>query len=83
MYSNALVLCCGRDEAEIKKRAEAIGRDVDELRENGLAGTPSELVDKIGTFADAGSQRVYLQTLDLADLDHLELVASEVMPQLQ
>lgn len=83
VYSNALVLCCGRDEAEIKKRAEAIGRDVDELRENGLAGTPSELVDKIGTFADAGSQRVYLQTLDLADLDHLELVASEVMPQLQ
>ncbi|PBI99829.1 F420-dependent glucose-6-phosphate dehydrogenase [Rhodococcus erythropolis] len=83
VYSNALVLCCGRDEAEIKKRAEAIGRDVDELRENGLAGTPSELVDKIGTFAEAGSQRVYLQTLDLADLDHLELVASEVMPQLQ
>ncbi len=38
---------------------------------------------KIGTFAEAGSQRVYLQTLDLADLDHLELVASEVMPQLQ
>jgi len=72
-----------RDEAEIRKRAEAIGRDVDELRENGLAGTPSELVDKIGTFAEAGSQRVYLQTLDLADLDHLELVASEVMPQLQ
>lgn len=83
VYSNALVLCCGRDEAEIKKRAEAIGRDVDELRENGLAGTPSELVDKIGTFAEAGSQRVYLQTLDLTDLDHLELVASEVMPQLQ
>ena len=83
VYSNALVLCCGRDEAEIKKRAEAIGRDVDELRENGLAGTPSELVDKIGTFAEAGSQRVSLQTLELADLAHLELVASEVMPQLQ
>ncbi|MGG7100842.1 LLM class F420-dependent oxidoreductase [Rhodococcus sp. 24CO] len=81
-YSNALVLCCGRDEAEIAKRAAAIGREVDELRENGLAGTPSELVDKLGAFAEAGSERMYLQTLDLSDLDHLELVASEVMPQI-
>ncbi|MCJ0906945.1 LLM class F420-dependent oxidoreductase [Rhodococcus sp. ARC_M6] len=80
VYSNALVLCCGRNEAEIAKRAAAIGRDVGELRENGLAGTPSELVDKLGTFAEAGSERVYLQTLDLSDLDHLELVAAEVMP---
>ncbi|WP_241383427.1 LLM class F420-dependent oxidoreductase [Rhodococcus sp. CH91] len=79
-YSNALVLCCGRDEAEIARRAARIGREVDELRENGLAGTPQELVDKIRTFAQAGTQRIYLQVLDLADLDHLELVAHEVMP---
>jgi F420-dependent oxidoreductase-like protein len=81
-WSNALVLCCGRDEAEIRRRAEAIGREPDELRENGLAGTPAEVVDKIGRYAEAGSERVYLQVLDLADLDHVELVASEVMPQL-
>ncbi|GAB2749752.1 LLM class F420-dependent oxidoreductase [Nocardioides pakistanensis] len=80
-YSNALVLCCGKDEAEVARRAEAIGRDVDELRENGLAGTPDEVVDKIGRYAEAGSQRVYLQLLDLSDLDHLELVAEKVMPQ--
>ncbi|MGC0366862.1 F420-dependent oxidoreductase-like protein [Rhodococcus sp. 27YEA15] len=83
IYSNALVLCCGKNEAEIAKRAAAIGRDVDELRENGLAGTPAEVIDKIGTFADAGAQRLYLQTLDLTDLDHLELVAGEVMPALK
>ncbi|MFD4369091.1 LLM class F420-dependent oxidoreductase [Rhodococcus sp. NPDC058521] len=82
VYSNALVLCCGRTEDEIARRAAAIGREVDELRENGLAGTPAELVDKIGRYAEVGSQRIYLQTLDLIDLDHLELVASEVMPQL-
>lgn len=81
-YSNALVLCCGRNEEEIAARAAVIGRDVDELRENGLAGTPSEVVDKLCAFAEAGSERVYLQTLDLNDLDHLELVASEVMPKL-
>ncbi len=80
-YSNALVLCCGRDDAEVARRAEAIGRDVDELRANGLAGTPAELVDKIGRYAEQGTQRIYLQTLDLGDLDHLELVAGKVLPQ--
>ncbi|UYP19147.1 LLM class F420-dependent oxidoreductase [Rhodococcus sp. Z13] len=79
-YSNALVLCCGRDEAEIARRAARIGREVDELRANGLAGTPGELIEKIRTYAEAGSQRIYLQVLDLADLEHLELVAQEVMP---
>jgi len=81
-YSNALVLCCGDGEAQVARRAEAIGREVDELRENGLAGSPAEVVDTIGRYAEAGSQRIYLQVLDLGDLDHLELVAEKVMPQL-
>ncbi|MGC5052879.1 LLM class F420-dependent oxidoreductase [Micromonospora sp. DT48] len=81
-WSNALVLCCGRDEAEVRRRAAAIGREPDELRVNGLAGTPDEVVDRIGQFAAVGSQRIYLQVLDLADLDHLDLVAAEVMRQL-
>lgn len=80
--SNALVLCCGETEAEIARRAAAIGRDVDELRATGLAGTPDELVDKLGSFGELGTQRVYLQTLDLTDLEHLRLVAEKVMPQL-
>jgi F420-dependent oxidoreductase-like protein len=81
-HSAAQVLCCGRDEAQVARRAAAIGREVAEVRENGLAGTPAEIVEKIGRFAEAGTERVYLQMLDLADLDHLELVASEVMRQL-
>ena len=81
VYSNALVLCCGRDEAEVRRRADAIGRDADELREHGLAGTPAEVVERLGRYAEVGSSRVYLQVLDLSDLDHLDLVASEVVPQ--
>jgi F420-dependent oxidoreductase-like protein len=81
VLSAALVLCCGKDEAEITRRATVIGREVDELRQHGLAGTPAEVVDKIGTFGDAGARRIYLQLLDLSDLDHLDLVASAVMPQ--
>ncbi|MCZ2525535.1 LLM class F420-dependent oxidoreductase [Streptomyces sp. HB2AG] len=82
VYSNALVVCAGKDEAEVARRAAAIGREPGELRANGLAGTPDEIVDRIGRFAEAGSSRIYLQILDLQDLDHLELVSSRVMPQL-
>ncbi|WP_182526569.1 LLM class F420-dependent oxidoreductase [Nocardioides dongkuii] len=79
-WSNALVVCVGADEDEITRRAAAIGREKDELRENGLAGTPQEVVDKIGRYAALGAERVYLQVLDLADLDHLRLIAAEVLP---
>lgn len=82
VYSNALIACVGRDDAEVARRAEAIGRDLDELRANGLAGTPAEVVDKIGSYAAVGASRFYLQILDLDDLDHLELIASAVQSQL-
>ncbi len=81
-HSAAQVLCCGRDDAEVARRAEAIGREVSDLRENGLAGTPAEIVDKIGRFGEAGATRVYLQALDLSDLAHVELIGAEVLPQL-
>lgn len=81
VYSAAQVVCCGRDEAEVRRRADAIGRDVPELRTDGLAGTPGELVDKIGQFAQLGAECVYLQVLDLHDLEHLELLAAEVLPK--
>jgi F420-dependent oxidoreductase-like protein len=80
-HSIAQVLCIGRDEAEIAKRAAAIGREVDELRANGLAGTPAEVVEKLERFAEAGTERAYLQVLDLADLEHLELAAAEILPR--
>ncbi|RBY94904.1 LLM class F420-dependent oxidoreductase [Blastococcus sp. TBT05-19] len=82
VYSSALVLCVGRDGAELARRAAAIGREVGELREHGVAGTPAEAVDVLGRYAEAGAQRVYLQVLDLSDLDHLDLVAAEVARQL-
>ena len=81
--SNALAVCAGRDETEARRRAAAIGRDLDDLRHDGLAGSPDEIVDKIGQYADVGTSRVYLQVLDLHDLDHLELIASQVMNQLR
>ena len=78
--SSAQVLCCGADEAELERRAAAIGRDLGEMRADGMAGTPGELAARLEAFAEVGITRLYLQVLDLDDLDHLDLVAAEVLP---
>jgi F420-dependent oxidoreductase-like protein len=77
----ALVVCCGSDEAEFRRRADAIGRAPDELRENGAAGLPHEVAETLRSYAEAGAETGYLQVLDVSDLDHLGLIASEVMPK--
>ena len=81
IFSVAQTVCCGKDEAEFRRRAAAIGREPPEAREHGVGGTPGEVAAKIAEFAEAGAERVYLQVLDLGDLDHLALIASDVVPQ--
>jgi F420-dependent oxidoreductase-like protein len=81
--SVAQMTCVGRDDAEVARRAEAVGKKVDELNEFDLTGTVAQVVDQLGTWQErTGLSRFYLQILDLADLDHLELIAAEVAPQL-
>ena len=82
VQSVALVAAVGQDEAELTRRAAAIGREPAELREHGIAGTVTEVVDRLKALEAEGVQRVYLQVLDLADLDHLDVIAREVRPQL-
>jgi alkanesulfonate monooxygenase len=78
--SAALVVCAGADDAETERRAATLGRDTAELRENGVAGSPAEIIDKIVRYADAGVSRIYLQVLDLHDLDHIAFIGSEIRP---
>jgi F420-dependent oxidoreductase-like protein len=81
--STAQITCVGWDDAQVARRADAIGKDVEALKANSLAGTPAEVVDKVGQWVErTGVSRIYLQILDIADLDHLELIAAEVAPQL-
>jgi F420-dependent oxidoreductase-like protein len=80
-YSATLVVCCGRTEAEIERRAAAIAA-VAPPGQIPFACTPDQLVERIEAYRESGTSRCYLRTLDVADLDHLELIASEVMPQL-
>lgn len=80
VYSIAHPMFVGVDDAQVARRAAAVGRTPDQARESPLAGTVEQVVDTLGTWAAAGVQRVYLQVLDLADLDHLALVAQQVRP---
>jgi F420-dependent oxidoreductase-like protein len=81
--STAQTTCVGWDDAQVTRRADAIGRSVEDLKQNGFAGTPAELVDRIGHWRErTGISRIYLQIMDLHDLDHLELIAAEIAPQL-
>jgi F420-dependent oxidoreductase-like protein len=82
IYSAAVTVCCGADEAEFARRAAAIGRDPEELRKQAAGGTPAEVVARLESFRTAGAARLYLQILDLEDLDHLRLIAAEVAPRL-
>lgn len=82
-YSVAQMLCLGRDDAAVARRAAAVGRDVDDVRANCLAGTPEQVVDQLGRWSErTGATRFYLQVLDLSDLDHLEEFAATVLPRL-
>ena len=82
VYSTALIVCVGKTDADIKRRAAVLGREVDELKLNGVCGTPAEAIEKLQSWAAVGAERAYLQVLDLADLDQLDLMASEVMSAL-
>jgi F420-dependent oxidoreductase-like protein len=79
--SAAQTVCCGANDAEVERRAANIGRKVEELRANGLAGTPDEVVARLQDFAGIGAQSMYLQVLDLDDTDHIGLLAEDVLPR--
>lgn len=81
VYSVWITTAAGRDDAEVARRAAAIGQDVPTMKQHGHAGTPAEIVDRLGQYSEIGASRVYLQIMDLSDLDHLEVLASEVLPQ--
>jgi alkanesulfonate monooxygenase SsuD/methylene tetrahydromethanopterin reductase-like flavin-dependent oxidoreductase (luciferase family) len=82
VYSHAVTVCCAGEPGELERRAARIGRDLEDLRRSGAAGTPREVAARLQEYGAAGASRSYLQVIDLDDLDHIELIAKEVMPEL-
>jgi F420-dependent oxidoreductase-like protein len=79
--TTAQTVCCGVDETEVERRAANIGQKAADLRAHGIACTPDEVVARLQAFAAIGAQTAYLQVLDLDDLEHIELIAKEVLPR--
>jgi alkanesulfonate monooxygenase len=81
-YSIALAVAVGTSDAEVAARAAKVGQPLDQLKQNALAGTVGEVIDRIGAYGDIGATTTYLQLHDLSDIEQLELIASEVLPKL-
>jgi F420-dependent oxidoreductase-like protein len=69
----------GADDAEVGRRAAAIGRTREQLT-RAISGTPAEVVDQVAAYRDRGADTVYFQLLDPRDLDQVDLLAAEVLP---
>jgi F420-dependent oxidoreductase-like protein len=82
VYSHAITVCCASEQSELQRRAARIGRDLEDLRRAGAAGSPQEVIARLEEYQQAGASRSYLQVIDLDDLDHVALIAAEVMPHL-
>lgn len=82
VFSHVVVLCCGRSDADLRRRAAVIGRDLGDLRANAAAGSPDEVAERLRRYQAIGAERCYLQIRDFDDLDHLQLVAEQVLPNL-
>ncbi|RMI27887.1 LLM class F420-dependent oxidoreductase [Nocardia stercoris] len=81
-FSNALVTCVATDRGEVARQAALMGFDPAELQTTGLTGSPAEVVDRIGRYAELGSSRVYLLVAEPERHVTMELIADRVLPQL-
>ena len=70
--------------ADTDAAAEAkFAGDVEAARARGvIVGSTARVVDELGALSDAGVQRVMAQWLDMDDLDGIEFMAANVLPQL-
>jgi F420-dependent oxidoreductase-like protein len=79
--SAGVVVAIGRTDAEATRRAAPLHVPSALPPEDPVVGSPDRLVQRLGELAEAGATRVHLRVIDMADLDHVELIASSVLPQ--
>lgn len=71
----------GRSDAEVKRRMGGLSEA--ECRAIGVIGTPNAVVDQLAEYAAAGMYRVIAQMNDPNDMDFVEILGNEVIPQLK
>jgi F420-dependent oxidoreductase-like protein len=78
-FSSAQVIVCADSNAELERRAKAVGREVEDLRINGLFGSAKEIAEQLKGYREAGATRVYVQILDLSDLEHIAQIGEQLI----
>ena len=81
--SVALPTMVAEDAATLRRRCEAVGIDPESPHDARLVGTPDEVAAKIERLRESGASRIYLQTIDMTDLDHLDLIARDVIARVR
>jgi F420-dependent oxidoreductase-like protein len=79
--SAGVVVAIGRTDAEAARRAAPLHVPSALPPEDPVYGSPDALVQRISELREAGATRVHLRVIDMDDLDLLDLIASDVLPQ--
>ena len=78
----------------LRTHCEAVGRDFATIERTNLSSvsisadgksgsmTPNEFVDRLGAFAEAGSQHTIVSVRGVWDVAKLELIGRDVIPQI-
>ncbi|MFI1213196.1 LLM class F420-dependent oxidoreductase [Streptomyces sp. NPDC020802] len=82
VLSAGVVAAIGRTETEVRRRVAPLQAKSALPPEDAVVGSPAQLVQRLSEFAAIGASRIHLRLIDFDDLDHLELIAGEVLPQL-
>ncbi|MEU5322750.1 LLM class F420-dependent oxidoreductase [Streptomyces sp. NPDC021056] len=82
VLSAGVVAAIGRTDEDVRRRAAPLHTKSALPPEDAVVGSPAQLVQRLGEFAAIGATRIHLRLIDFDDLDHLELIAGEVLPQL-
>jgi alkanesulfonate monooxygenase len=78
----------------LRNHCDAVGRDYATIERSNLSSisitpdgrsasmTPSQFVDRLGGFAEAGAQHTIVSIKGVWDIAKLELIGKEVIPQI-
>ncbi|MEV0714013.1 LLM class F420-dependent oxidoreductase [Asanoa sp. NPDC050611] len=80
--SAGVVAALGRTDDEARRRAAPLHVKSALPPEDPVIGPPDALVQRIGELAAVGATRIHVRITEMSDLDHVDLIASRVLPQL-
>ncbi|QKJ18497.1 LLM class F420-dependent oxidoreductase [Microbacterium hominis] len=81
--SIAMSTFAGATDADLARRAAAIGKTLDDVRDGtNIVGGADEIGERVEKYRSFGIERVYFQVLDLQDAEHVDFLGTEVLPHL-